>query len=373
VRLTGISAGNPSQVSNCEPEVTLSRIRKVSGALVVAGAAPAGIAAGVALALAGRRVWRTKHAFRLSGKTVLITGGSRGLGFAVAEQFLRHGCRVGICARDEQELSLARRKLSALGEVLAVRCDLRQPAEIAQMVEAVRAGLGDIDVLVNNAGVMTVGPWQTMTQCDFEEAMLVHLWAALWTTLQVLPAMVARHEGRVINISSIGGLIGVPHMLPYAASKFALTGLSEAWRAELMRYGIRMTLVCPWLMRTGSQEQAAFKGNHEAEFAWFALSGATPVSAMAADRAARRIVQAARLGEARVVLAIPGKLAAFAHGIAPAMVNNMMGIINRLLPEPAAMDGTCRSGAASYNAWTERLLRPFVQRAGERYNQPSAA
>src|SRR5204863_5194639 len=122
----------------------------------------------------------------------------------------------------------------------------------------------------------------------------------LFTTLSVLPAMRRQGEGRIVNISSIGGKIAVPHLLPYDASKFALTGFSEGLRAELLKDGIYVTTVCPGLMRTGSPRNADFKGQHEAEYAWFSIGDSLPGMSMSAEAAAERIVTAFRQGEAEV-------------------------------------------------------------------------
>src|SRR6185503_4123757 len=121
----------------------------------------------------------------------------------------------------------------------------------------------------------------------------------------VLPEMRARREGRIVNITSIGGKISVPHLLPYSASKFALVGLSEGLRAELAKDGIVVTTICPGLMRTGSPRNATFKGQHRAEYAWFSIGDSLPVTAMSADRAARQILTACKRGEAEVVLSVP--------------------------------------------------------------------
>src|SRR5204863_2590958 len=125
------------------------------------------------------------------------------------------------------------------------------------------------------------------------------------TTLDVMPDMRARREGRIVNISSIGGKVSVPHLLPYSASKFALVGLSEGLRAELAKDGIVVTTVCPGLMRTGSPRNAQFKGQHRAEYAWFTLSDSMPFFSQSAERAARQILSACRHGEAEVVLSLP--------------------------------------------------------------------
>jgi short-subunit dehydrogenase len=123
-----------------------------------------------------------------------------------------------------------------------------------------------------------------------------------------------RGGGRVANIASIGGLVAVPHLLPYSASKFALVGLSQGMHAELAREGILVSTIAPGLMRTGSPRNALFKGAREQEYAWFAISDSLPLLSMSATRAARRIVQAIERGEARVVLGLPAKIAALAAG-----------------------------------------------------------
>src|SRR5262249_29078614 len=144
---------------------------------------------------------------------------------------------------------------------------------------------------VNNAGIIQVGPMETMTLADYQEAMRVHYWGPLYTALAVLPQMKQRRAGRIVNITSIGGKVAVPHLLPYVGSKFALVGLSEGLRAELMKDGILVTTVVPGLMRTGSPRNAFFKGQNEAEYAWFKIGDSIPVLTTSAERAARRIVR----------------------------------------------------------------------------------
>src|SRR5207302_995684 len=149
------------------------------------------------------------------------------------------------------------------------------------MVDEVLDRFGRLHVLINNAGVIQVGPMEEMTLADYEDTMQTHFWAPLFTTLSVLPALRRQGEGRIVNISSIGGKIAVPHLLPYSASKFALTGFSEGLRAELLKDGIYVTTVCPGLMRTGSPRNADFKGQHRAEYAWFSISDSLPFFSMA--------------------------------------------------------------------------------------------
>src|SRR6185437_14182851 len=177
----------------------------------------------------------------------------------------------------------------------------------------VHSRFGAVDVLVNNAGVIQVGPIEVMTHEDFELAMQAHFWGPLNTIMAALPGMRQRRSGRIVNISSIGGKVSVPHLVPYSASKFALVGLSEGLQAELAKDGIKVTTVCPGLMRTGSPRNADFKGKHRAEYAWFSISDALPGASMSAERAARQIIAACRRGDAEIILSLPANVAAKVH------------------------------------------------------------
>lgn len=333
-------------------------------------AASAVIVAGGAVAWAA---WRQRDWFPLRGKVALVTGGARGLGFAIARELLAAGCRVAICARGEEECARAAERLGSIGEVFAQPCDLRQPAQITALVQAIEERWAPVDILVNNAGIMQVGPWDLMSEDDLRDALAVHLWAPWRLIHAVAPHMRERKSGRIVNISSIGGIVPVPHMLPYTASKFALAGLSQALHAELAHEGVRVTTVCPWLMRTGSQEGASFKGQHDKEFAWFAGLGTAPFVAQSPRTAARRIVRAVRRGEARLVLALPGKLAALGHGIAPGATLAAMAWAGRWLPNGSPQGNAAQPGRASYNRLTAALLAPRIRRDQARYNQPQPA
>ena len=189
---------------------------------------------------------KTSAKYDFDGKTVVITGGSRGLGLVLARQFAAEGARVAICARDGVELERARKDLTERGaEVLAAVCDVREKDQVESFIENVRNKFGQIDVLVNNAGVIQVGPLEVQTQEDFEDAMKVHFWGPFYTMQAVIPEMRERGDGKIVNISSIGGKMSVPHLAPYSASKFALVGLSGAMNVELKKDGISVTTVCP--------------------------------------------------------------------------------------------------------------------------------
>ena len=175
----------------------------------------------------------------MRGRTVLITGGSRGLGLALAREMAGRGARLAICGRDPESLERARASLARAGaEVIAVPCDVTDRNSVEALVEEVHRSLGPIDVLINNAGVIEVGPAETMAVADYEEAMGTNFWGMLYPTLAVLPEMRQRKAGRIVNITSIGGKLGIPHLLPYSASKFAAVGFSQGLRTEVAGDGI---------------------------------------------------------------------------------------------------------------------------------------
>ncbi len=252
---------------------------------------------------------------------------------------------------------------------MAVPCDVTERTQVKELVSVVSEHFGGIDVLVNNAGVIQVGPIEVMTIEDYEEAMQTHFWGPLYATLAVLPEMRARREGRIVNISSIGGKISVPHLVPYSASKFALVGLSEGLRAELKKDGVIVTTVCPGLMRTGSPRNAVFKGRHRAEYAWFSISNALPVSAMKAERAARQIIAACKRGDAEVVLSIQAELVAKFHGLFPGLTADLLGLVNYLLPEAGGIGRRRAFGKDSQSGWSPSLLTVLNERAAEQNNE----
>src|SRR5262245_27037519 len=220
-------------------------------------------------ALMAKFILKQSRELDLNGKTVLVTGSSRGLGLLLAREFVRRGAHVAICARSDDELQRAQSELGRINtnvRVLRIACDLTQQEEAENLVRSVHQEFGHIDVLINNAGTIQVAPLEEMEISDFEEAMKTNLWAAIYVTLAALPDMRQRGIGRIVNISSIGGLLSVPHLLPYCCSKFALTGFSEGLHTEVARDGIVVTTVCPGLMRTGSARNAHFKGKHRAEY-----------------------------------------------------------------------------------------------------------
>lgn len=306
----------------------------------------AALAGGAAYRLRGRR---RRTSFR--GRTVLITGGSRGLGLVIARQLADEGAKLALLARDPETLERARRELEGRGaDVLTVPCDVADRAQVEKAVDEVATRFGAIDVLVNDAGIIDVGPFEHMHADDLEESLAVHVLGPFHAVLAALPLLEQSELARVVNVSSIGGIVPMPHLLPYCASKFALVGLSRGLRAELARRGVTVTTVCPGLMRTGSPVNARFRSRHRREYAWFALADALPLLSIGAERAARRIIEAARSGRAELVLGLSGHLASLAVRLSPALVSDAMGLVDCfLLPRPRAPRS---AAAAPERVWT---------------------
>ena len=302
-------------------------------------------------------------------RAVLVTGGSRGFGLLLAHEYLRRGARVAICARDAAELERAKEQLDGRGAVLALPCDVREEESVADTVAAAVQHFGVLDTVVHNAGVIQVGPAEHMTLADFEDALRVHLFGALHLVKAALPHLLRARRGRIMTVASIGGLVPIPHLLPYAASKAALVAWSEGLRAELAGSRVSVTTVCPALMRTGSPRHARFKGRHRAEHAWFSVGDSLPGLSIAAERAARRAVQATELGRARIVFPRLANLVVAAHGVAPGVTLGFHGGVDRLLPAPGGIGAESRSGAESASAWSPSWITALSERAAARNNE----
>jgi NAD(P)-dependent dehydrogenase (short-subunit alcohol dehydrogenase family) len=327
-----------------------------------------GLMMGAALLAKGLR---RRRAIDFKGRVALITGGSRGLGLLIARELGRQGARVVLVARDASELSRAQEDLQADDiDASILVADIGTEAGAQRVVSDAVARFGRLDLLINNAGVTKVGPLEHMSVADFEEAMAVHFWGPFHTMRAAIPHMRRFGDGRIVNISSIGGKIGVPHLAPYCASKFALTGLSTALRAELAKDRIWVTTVSPGLMRTGSPFNAWFKGRHRNEFAWFAIADSLPLISIDGGRAAAQIVEAVRYGDPELVVTWPARLAVAATAVWPNTIARAMALTNRLLPSPTDTSGDHnRSGWQSVSKWAPSLLTRSSERSAAENNQ----
>jgi NAD(P)-dependent dehydrogenase (short-subunit alcohol dehydrogenase family) len=326
----------------------------------------AGLVAGAMALIAANRIARRRHAIDFAGRMVVITGGSRGLGLVMARQFAAEGAQLCLIARDEGELDRAKRMLeeSYGASVLTCRCDVRRRADVHACATRIFDASPGVDVLVNNSGVIQVGPLEHMERQDFETAMATHFWGPLHMMMEIVPAMRRRGFGRIVNIASIGGRIAVPHLASYCASKFAVVGLSEAARAELGPHGIKVTTVCPGLMRTGSTMNAFMKGQHEAEYAWFAIAGSLPGLSMSAERAAAQIIDACRHGDPELTFPIVARIAVVTEAIAPGAVAQLMELVTRVLPGATGPEGDeARRGRESESRWAPSIATTLNDRA----------
>jgi short-subunit dehydrogenase len=273
-------------------------------------------------------------------KVALITGGSRGLGLEIARQICARGGNVALLARNEEELARAKADLDRFGtEVRAIQCDLLETAQIQSAVQQTLQHFRKIDILINNAGIIEVGPLPHMQFKDFDRAMRLHFWAPFILYFLIVPHMRTKDGGRIVNIASIGGRIAVPHMAPYSASKFALTGFSDAIRAELALDKIYVTTVTPGLMRTGSQVHATFKGDHAAEYRWFDRSRKVPFASISAERAGRKIVNACARGKPNLIMPFSAYLIIAANAIFPNLMARIMKMFDRSLPPQVSQSG----------------------------------
>ncbi len=317
------------------------------------------VLSGGALAL-GASLLAGRNRRSMAGDVVLITGGSRGLGLQLAREFSGEGCRIAICARHENQLSAARDRIAAGGApVLACQCDVSDPNQVAQMVGAVKHHYGRIDTLVANAGLIRVAPFDNLTVSDFEDAMATMFWGVVHPTLAVLPGMLERGSGRIAVISSVGGKLSVPHLLPYCCAKHAAVAFGEGLRAEVASRGVKVTTIAPGLMRTGSYRKAEFKGQHSKEASWFSLGAALPLISMDAGRAARQIVAAVRDRKSEKILTAQASFAARVNGMFPGFVPDVLAWINRALPAATNDRETVHTGASNEDA-AGSLFRAFT-------------
>lgn len=326
-------------------------------------------ATGVGVFLVANAVFKQLSRLNLNGKVVLITGGSRGFGLVLARQLAARGAKLAISARSADDLELARQDLDARGaEVIAMTVDVTENEEVKAMVRDVIQHYGRLDVLVNNAGIIQVGPQHLMTIEDYQLAMQTNFWAQLYAMLAVIPYFISRGQGRIVNITSIGGKIALPHLLPYTASKFASVGLSEGMHAELKKYNIVVTTVIPNLMRTGSPLHADIKGDYQKEYAWFKHADSNPVLSMNPEVSAERIIRALEYGESEVTLSLNGKIATLIKALAPGWVNFMMAAANRLLPEAATGSDSVKGWAAE-SSLSQGPISSLSDRAASRNNE----
>ncbi len=332
-----------------------------------------GILIGAAAVLGGVAVasMQRRKGMDMNGKVVLITGGSHGLGLALARGFAKQGALLALCARGETDLQAAAVHLRERGsEVYTFPCDVGDRVQAEQAVAETVRRFGRLDVLVNNAGVIQVGPVDTLTIEDFERAMDTMFWGVVYTSLAALPHLRRQPEARIVNVTSIGAKVAVPHLLPYSCAKFAAAAFSEGLRAELSGSPVKVVTIAPGLMRTGSYLNARFQGDAEGEAAWFSVASSTPGIAMNANRAAGQIISAARTGTAEKTLSLPAVAIARLHGLFPGLTSDILGMAGRFLPRNGKQVETGAESQILERPWM-RLLTFAGRQAARQFLQPA--
>ena len=295
---------------------------------------------------------------RDAGPVALVAGGSRGLGLLIARELHDHGYIPVICARSDTELQdasdqLAREGIRVRSEVM----DVGESGQVEEVTARIEREIGPVEVLICVAGVIQVGPLTAMDRDDFVQAIDVMLWGPINTALAVLPTMRRRGRGRIGIVSSVGGLIAAPHLLPYSTAKHGATGFGRGLRSELAGTGISVTTVTPGLMRTGSHLRAWFRGDVQQEYAWFSIAATLPLLSMDARRAARRIVSGVLTGRPVVILTPLAQLAPRVDALAPRLGSAVLSLTARLLP-PWPADSDARPMAEGWQVEEDLARRP---------------
>jgi len=196
--------------------------------------------------------------------TVLITGASQGIGKATALLFASKGYDLVLAARQPDRLAAVGQEVQNLGrQALTVPTDVKDPQQVKTLVDKALEHYGVIDVLINNAGIYISGSLENFSLDDWHQAIDLNLWGYIHTINALLPHMIERGTGTIVNLSSIGGKVPVPYLVPYNVSKFAVTGLTEAMHSELKPKGIHVCGIYPNLIKTSFMERAIFRGKDE--------------------------------------------------------------------------------------------------------------
>lgn len=320
---------------------------------------------GAALIKVARKKWEKTSVY---GKVVLITGGSRGLGFALAQELADRGALLALCGRSEESLKSAQKVMLKRGvDVFIHPADVTDSDQVAALIQRVMDYYGRIDILINNAGAMLVGPQEVMDVADYKKLMETNCWSCLYTTQAVLPHFATQASGQIVNIASIGGKIAVPHMLPYSVSKFALVGLSKGLAGELASQHVHVSTVIPSLMRTGSPMHISVKGDHKKEYAWFKIADSLPFVSQGVDRAARDIVDGIESKKEEIVLTLTAKLAIALQALCPHTLAGAMAFANRLMPPSS--DRSEQKGYESESIISRSALTNATDKAAKAYNQ----
>ncbi len=187
----------------------------------------------------------------LADKTAIVTGGSKGIGFAIARSLAKAGAKVMICGRDKRSLNQAVAALSEVGQVEGEVCDVRSEDQVRIMLEECERRFGGLDILVNNAGIGYFGKTvEELSGDEFRQTLETNLFSVFYTCHYAIPMMKKTDGGYIFNISSLAGQNAHPKMAAYNASKFGLNGFSEALMQEVRHDNIKISYICPGSVNT---------------------------------------------------------------------------------------------------------------------------
>jgi NAD(P)-dependent dehydrogenase (short-subunit alcohol dehydrogenase family) len=229
-------------------------------------------------------------------------------------------------------------------------------------------------VMICVAGIIQVGPLEALTREHFTSAIDTMLWGPINISLAVVPGMRERKRGRIGLITSVGGLVSVPHLLPYCSAKFGAVGFSRGLRAELAGSGVSVTTVAPGLMRTGSHLRAHFVGNHAAEFAWFSAGASLPFVSIDAERAAAQVVSGILVGRAMVVTTPLARIGWRIDALFPTLTSAVFDLAAQLLPSSSAPAETVEGWQAAQRMSpsgrrVSDAITTLGRRAADRFNE----
>ena len=306
----------------------------------------------------------------------LVLGASRGLGLLLARELGSRGHRLVISANETDELERAATDLRDSGyDVVSEFCDVADRDQVENLIERVEQTHGPIEVMIFVAGIIQVGPLNALTREHFASAIDIMLWGPINSSLAVAPRMQQRRRGRIGVITSVGGLVSVPHLLPYCVAKFGAVGFTRGLRAELAGSGVSVTTIAPGLMRTGSPIRAQFVGNQAQEYAWFSAASSLPLMTMDAERAAKQIVTGVLLGRAMVVTTPLARIGWRVDALFPNLTAGLMGFAARMLPKAKAGQTETIEGWQAAQRLSPRVQRvsealtTLSRRAADRYNE----
>jgi len=189
----------------------------------------------------------------LKGKVALVTGAAMGMGRSLSMDLLKEGCRVVLVDVNQTELASTRKELSKIGKCADYICDISDRQAVYQLAKQVEKEFGPVDILVNNAGIVKAQELVDLSDDAVEKMININLTAQFWTCKAFLPSMITRGLGHVVNFASAGGILALPNLSAYCASKFGVVGFSDALRQEMKKhqYNIGVTYVCPNTVNTG--------------------------------------------------------------------------------------------------------------------------